>query len=620
MSKNICLKTTKNITKEKIIYKNLSKYNKTVEKIFQNKIKNLMFHKKSHFTAIFTEYLIWDDNQEFLFDIYPKRFSLPNLSSYIKIQCNKFFIPIIINNWGRKLLKLNVKMKKLLISQMTDKSKQLDPSKYILKKYSKILPSDLSENISDTIEFREDYAEGSFKTFKNCCLKRNNEQNLNNNNQNILTNNFPLKGKEISESESTIDNVNANNDISISLDLKMNKKYDDKILDQNVGFVIGQNGKNDEDLLKMMKYLKPINTNHIYQNNKNKLTTNYIYLNYVNNKIYRLTENTNKSSKNKSNNKKKNINNNNNVYNNENLKNFSKNINNSNNNTVSKIITSKNTSLNKNKKNNEQKNSISKNINNKLYSKSNNKVNSSKNTNNLNNNINNNNITNVYNDQNNKTTSTKTNSYNISYKNKSENQKQVIANNRNKKNNNYISQHNSDIKIITPFSNESKISQENLDNKDITTIRNGSSKLWKKNAKLNSEENSKVQTIIFPKKKIFNLKEKNCNNLKTTNNINNVNNINIYSGEIKNIKRNQNKILDISSDVKKMKFLISSKDENSYINKLSGIKIIKKEKSLDNKPLNNGIYKKGNSQISNKKNIIIVKRKISDGINTFHKI
>ena len=100
MSNSIPLKKIKNKTKEKIVYKNLSKYNKTPEKIFQNKIKNLMFHKKSHFTAIFTEYLIWDDNQEFLFDLYPKKFSLPNLSSYIKIQCNKFFIPIIINNWG----------------------------------------------------------------------------------------------------------------------------------------------------------------------------------------------------------------------------------------------------------------------------------------------------------------------------------------------------------------------------------------------------------------------------------------------------------------------------------------------------------------------------------------
>ena len=80
------IQTVKNIKKEKIIYKNLSKYNQTQEKIFQNKIKNLMFHKKSHFTAIFTEYLIWDDNQEFLYDLYPLIYSIKNYPSYIKIQ------------------------------------------------------------------------------------------------------------------------------------------------------------------------------------------------------------------------------------------------------------------------------------------------------------------------------------------------------------------------------------------------------------------------------------------------------------------------------------------------------------------------------------------------------
>jgi len=40
----------------------------------------------------------------------------------------------------------------------------------------------------------------------------------------------------------SIDNVNSNNDISI----KINQKYDDKILNQNAGFVLGKNGKNDE--------------------------------------------------------------------------------------------------------------------------------------------------------------------------------------------------------------------------------------------------------------------------------------------------------------------------------------------------------------------------------------
>ena len=409
---------------EKIIYSNLLKYNKTLEKLYQNKIRNLMFHKKSHFTAIFTEYLIWDDNQEFLFELYPKKFILSNLSSYIKIQHHKFFIPVLINDWGRNLIKLNTKMKKLLISQIADKSKKIDPSKYILKKYSKILPSDLSDN---TIEDKENLIDNSLKTFKDLNIQNNNNQNMiKNQNKNVPNKNIPLKSKEISESESTIDNVNANNDISISLDLKINQKYDDKILNKNAGFVIGKNGKNDEELLRMMKYMKPINTAYIYQNNKKKLRTNYIYLDYINNKTYRLTEITKKSSKNKSEKKKKFINN----IKNENLKTLA-NLNDSNKNIVHKNINcqnynSKNTSINK--KYGEQKSSNNK-KNFKLYTKSNNNV-KSNNNNNLNNNL-----INGYNDQNNKTISTKTNSNsnNTMYKNKSENRKPTINNNRNKK-------------------------------------------------------------------------------------------------------------------------------------------------------------------------------------------
>ena len=609
--------TVKNIKKEKIIYKNLSKYNQTQEKIFQNKIKNLMFHKKSHFTAIFTEYLIWDDNQEFLYDLYPLIYSIKNYPSYIKIQYNKFFIPIIINEWGRNLIKINFKMKKLLISQITEKSKQIDQSKYILKKYSKILPSDLSDN---TIEDKEGLIDSNaFKIFKNSNIKNNNNQNLNNNNKNPLNNNIPFKGKEISESESTIDNVNANNDISISLDLKMNQKYDDKILDQNVGFVKGKNGKNDEDLLRMMNYLKPINTANIYPINKNKIRKNYIYLDYVNSKAYRLTE-TKKSSKNKVDNKKKlinyNITNNNN---NDNLKTFI-NLNIPNNSKAYKNINSKNTSLNKNKKQNEYKDSMNK-TNIKLYSKSNNKGNNSKNnkkTNNQNNIHINNNIINGYNDLNNKTTSTKTNSYNTTYKNKSENKNPAIVNNRNKKNENGLNTQNiSDNRVMAPFTNESK-AQENKD-KEINNLKYNSLKFGKKNKKIILEENSKIQTIFIPPKKIFNIKEKNYEILKTKN-INNVNNINICGGEIKNFKKNFNKILNISSDSKKIKFVISPRDDNNYINninKITGRQIKKKEKSLDNKPSNNGIYKTDISQINNKNNIIIIKRKISDGINKY---
>ena len=625
-----CSKKNKN---SKIIYKNLSKYNKTQEKIYQNKIKNLMFHKKSHFTAIFTEYLIWDDNQEFLFELYPKRYSLLNVSSYTKIQSHKFFNPILKNDWGRNLIKYNIKMKKIIISQISDKSKQNDPTK--LKKYSKILPSDLSDN---TIDEKEDMIDNSLKTYKNLNIKKNNNQNNNdnisnnnNNNKNNQDKNIPLKGKEYSESESTIDNVNANNDISISLDLKMNKKYDDNILTQNVGFVIGKNGKNDEELLKMMRYLKPINTAYIYENNNNnnnkkKLRTNYIYLDYVNNKTYRLTEGTKKSSKNKSENKKQFINNNNiNNNNNEHLKTLV-NLNNTNKHQVhSNIITqknkSKNTSINGKHNHNEQK-SINTKKNYKLYSKSNNKANNSKNIN-FNNNINNN-IINGYNDLNNKTTSTKTNSNNTTYKNKSENRKNTIKNNRNKKNENgIITQHNSELKEINTFTNEPKVLNENIDkdkDKDKEmNMRYCSSKFGQINKKINSVENSGIQTIMIPHKIISNSKDKNNEALKTSNNIN------IFGTELKSMKRNNNKILDISSDAKKMKFFISYKEDNNNnntnnINKFNGKKIVKKEKSLENKPLNsnNNINKPIIGQLSNKRNIIIVKRKISDGINTFH--
>ena len=154
--------------------------------------------------------------------------------------------------------------------------------------------------------------------------------------------------------------------------------------------------------------------------------------------------------------------------------------------------------------------------------------------------------------------------------------------------------------------------------KDISNMRyGGSTKFGKTNKKINSQENSKIQTIIISQKIVSNSKDKNYEFLKTSNNINN---INIFGGEINNFKRNNNKILDISSDAKKMKFFISSKDENNNINKFSGRKIMKKEKSLDNKPLNNALNKPIINQIPNKKNIIIVKRKISDGISTFHKI
>ena len=61
--------------------------------------------------------------------------------------------------------------------------------------------------------------------------------------------------KEINETESTIDNVNANNDITISIDLKINKKYDNQVLNENIEFITNKSGKTDEEIIKMINNL-----------------------------------------------------------------------------------------------------------------------------------------------------------------------------------------------------------------------------------------------------------------------------------------------------------------------------------------------------------------------------
>jgi len=630
--------------KEKIIYKNLIKYNQTQEKLCQYKIKNLMFHKKSHYTSIFIEYLIYDDNQEFLFELFPLNYCIPNMVSSINMQCHKFFIPMIINECSRNLIKINISMKKIL---MKNKSLDSEETRYIFKKkYSNILPSDISDY---SLNEKEDMID-SFKTYRkftninknqilNTNTSRKNTMNNINKNENDSQNKaktqdgdktLPIKGKECNESESTIDNVNANNDISISLDLKINQIYDDKLLTQNMEFVKGKNEKNDKELLKMLNYLKPISTAYIYRNNqnsKNKTKSNNIYLDYVHNKKNRLTET---SSKNKSE-KKKNLN-----VNKEHLKNLI-NLNNN----INKYALHSNTNSQNNKIKNilikERYNMIEKNsnkTNNKINSNSKTKVNSNSKHHHNNINIKLNNITNNYNILNEynklkiKATSPKVNT---SHKNKSENHNQEIKIDKNKKYENafVISQQNLGVNSNSKNNNEQKngcdkdkkkkYNQKEIKS-NVPTDLSDESKLGKIKNKKNSEDNS-IQTIAVPQKFISYSRDKKNECIKN-NNINSINNVNIIGeGEIKVFKRNNNnKLLDIS-DARKIKLYTSIRDYNN-INKVYGRKkYIKKEKSLDCKLSNtnvNSTNKSGANQSSNKKNITSVKRKTSDGINIFH--
>jgi hypothetical protein len=522
---------------EKNINKNLSKYNKTIEEYSKEIIKNLIFHKKSHFTSIFTEYLIWDDNQEFLYELFPRKYSSINIPLYVKFQYQKNYFPIIRDECGRTHIKKNIKMKKILYTYLSEKTKQTtDISKNINKKYSYILPNNISEIKKTNIKSKE-------------------------------------KDKDISESESTIDNVNANNDISLSLDLKMNKNYDNKILDENIGFVKGKNDKNDNELIKILRLLKPINTTSVYQNNKTKIVNQnkLIISKYAKNKKsiekYRYSEL-------------------------EETKNCIENI-------VDKKHNKKINSLN-----NKSKNLI--NIINKkditFCSRSNN--NSKKilclNHNNKNCNSKNNNII-VLNKYNDYITSTKTNSHNTSYKNKSRNR--CPDNNSTK---NYLEKNDNIKKLqlqncsenilitqFTPLYNESKILKEE---------ENGSKKI-----KMNKESYNTIKfirgNIVSNQKRII------INNSKDKIENTNINNIKILRNNKRYKKNSNEKIIDISPHIKKSKLLLIYKNNN---NNLSNNNYFIKQKSVDNQSsviLNN---KSNNSffiqqSVKKKKNIIIVK-------------
>ena len=444
------------ITEAKVIKINLLKYNASSKGQNLIKIKNLIFHKKTHFTSVFTEYLIWDDTQEFLFELYSKKNSYINLNSLTK-ETQNILKPILINDWCRNLIKINDKFKKTIlskisseISQKNKRSKLYDNNYY----YSKILPSDLLDNT--TIEEKKNSINNFFKK---------------------------KEKKDLSQSQSTIDNVNANNDISLSIDLNINKKYDNNILDQNIEFILGKNDQNDTELIKVMKYLKPLNTAYIYNNTKKNKN---IFLDYTHNKKQIMNKDSKKASQIKIKRKKtKSLNyvnyNNNPIINNNMPKNkgyFSKN-------------NQKNIFNESNIKNNNKYISVNiKKKNSKFYSKSNNKIPMNKNKiipvkKNL---------INAFNDLNNRTTSTKTNSMNSRIENKN---------------------------VITPI----KLPSNNNINKNL--INNDKNNKKPKNLK-NSE-------IKIKKEKSYDFK--NLNKNIASNNNSNETNINLFSNKIIFVKR-----------------------------------------------------------------------------------
>ena len=510
-----------------IIKKNLSKYNKSKEDYCRYRINNLIFHRKSHYTSIFVEYLIWDDNLEFIYKLILKKYSIMILQSYLKYKYHKKEFPILRGVFYRKIMRKNENMKKILYIYLSQKRIQkIDNRKNIVKKkYSNILPKDLTE-----ITF---------------------EENNNINNNNNININTKEKEKEKEKSESTIDNVNANNDITVSLDLRINKNYDMNILMENLGFVKGINENNDNDLIRMLKYFKPININYIYNIKKNTIKNNYFYLGYKNNDK---SKDKNKQEKDSTN--------------------LTKNILEKKNNNKNKIYSSYNTF-----------NDIG-NIKNKKYYKCNSKINIKKdNKKKINNIII---INNNYADINNKSLNTKI----IPYKNKRNNKNDFLNNYGNK----YIKQ--------TPY-----LTANTSQNKTTTVFSNDYNSL-KEEEKLSRENTYKFGIKI--RKKI--LKENVDINI-SKEKLENKSPIKIYKIERKKIKKNENssKNLNFSPNLKKsfLNFKISNKiniSSNYIFKKEKSLENLISSKLNNKNSYYKQIYKKEKKE---NKNIIIIKNKKS---------
>ena len=177
----------------------LKKYNKSTDEYSLMKINDLLNQKQSHFVALFKDYLIYDDSCEFLTSFYSNVTSYNRTKYYSQIS-KLNAIPQYINDSINRIMFINRNNKR-----KSQQSIFLSNNKNNIGKYSTILKNELSMS----------------------------------------------KGTNISETKETvIENNNANNDITFSIDLNIDKAYDYKNLDQHCDFV---DASTEDDPFKNIK-------------------------------------------------------------------------------------------------------------------------------------------------------------------------------------------------------------------------------------------------------------------------------------------------------------------------------------------------------------------------------
>ena len=205
-----------------IILKNLKRYNINKRKYYFMKINTIIYNKKSHYVSKFKELLFLNDLNEFLIQYYPSFLVKIFFSKFLFYKTEKILFPCFID---RKIIKIMNKNQK--------EKKKINTLKYEKEEYenNKLIFSYILNTI---------ITNSTIKEFSNI---------------------------DFLNTETTIDNLHVNDDITMSLDLQINKNYDYNKIEKGCNFVCEKN-INDKTILNLINLLNGKQKNPENKNSK----------------------------------------------------------------------------------------------------------------------------------------------------------------------------------------------------------------------------------------------------------------------------------------------------------------------------------------------------------------
>ena len=204
---------------KKILSCNLNKYNSTEKNFINNRINNIIFPKKSRFLSIFLDNLIYNDYTDFVSTFYSYNLSKIYFNKILLFQKQKYYFPCYIESNINLILKQRYILKKKI-----EKKEEIN-----IKKQFQVYTQIFTSNFQDS--------------------------------KSIFNN--------ISQNSETIENLGVNDDITLTIDLNINKKYDYKELDKNIDFINNNNSNNENNTIGEL-------LSHIIKNEKVKKKPNYV--------------------------------------------------------------------------------------------------------------------------------------------------------------------------------------------------------------------------------------------------------------------------------------------------------------------------------------------------------